>query len=37
LRANWPATKIILPVPLTVTTWVYLALPSTMLTWMPCG
>ena len=24
LRANWPATKIILPVPLTVT-WVYLA------------
>src|SRR5271168_755970 len=36
-RANWPATKIILPVPLTVTTWLYLARPSTILTWMPCG
>ena len=31
-RANCPATKIIFPVPLTVTTWVYLAWPSTMRT-----
>src|SRR5258707_1185038 len=36
-RANWPATKIILPVPLTVTTWRYLCRPSTMRPRRPCG